>query len=129
VPAVSPRRLVLVGDSLAVGIQNQLAADLSGWSVSANARTGRPLAAGMRIIDRTAFSAPAVLAVSLFTNDSPRNVDALEAAVRDSVARVGPEGCAVWATIVRPKVGGVSYGAANARLQALAAQYGGRLLL
>jgi hypothetical protein len=64
-------------------------------------------------------SRPAVLAFSLFTNDDPVAVGALEAAVRRSVERVPRGGCALWATIVRPEVGGVSYAAANARLRAL----------
>ncbi len=67
-------------------------------------------------------SEPTVLAVSLFTNDDPSAVDALEEAVRTSVDAVAPDGCAVWATIVRPPLGGVSYRAANARLLALDAE-------
>jgi hypothetical protein len=128
-PAARPRRLVLVGDSLAVGIRRLLPGALPGWSVSVDALTGRPLADGMAIIAATDFSSPTVLAVSLFTNDDPTTIPALEAAVRDTVARVGSQGCAVWATIVRPPLNGVSYAAANARLQALAADYGGRLLV
>jgi hypothetical protein len=61
-----------------------------------------------------------VLAFSLFTNDAPQNVDALEAAVRASIARAGPRGCAVWATIARPPLGGVTYDGVNERLHALA---------
>jgi lysophospholipase L1-like esterase len=55
----------------------------------------------------------------------------LDAAVRASVASLGPHGCAVWATIVRPKVGGRTYGAVNARLRALALDPAlhGRLLI
>ena len=62
---------------------------------------------------------PKILAFSLFTNDSPSNVAALEAAVRASVQRAGKGGCAIWATIARPAVRGVSYAAANARLNQL----------
>jgi hypothetical protein len=129
-PAVRPRRLVLVGDSLAVGIRRLLPGALPGWSVSVDARTGRRLAEGMGIVAAADVSSvPTVLAVSLFTNDDPGSVAALEQAVRDTVSRVGVRGCAVWATIVRPPLNGVSYGAANARLQALAAELGGRLVL
>ena len=70
---------------------------------------------------------PVVLAFSLFTNDDPRNVEALDAAVRQSLTVLRPGGCAIWATIVRPKVGGVSYRAANDRLRALALELGPRL--
>lgn len=125
-----PHRLVLIGDSLAVGIQGLLPSLLPGWTVTADALTGRSLAAGMQLAagaDLT--SRPTVLAVSLFTNDDPRATAALAAAVQRSVSLVGPHGCAVWATIVRPPYRGVSYAAANATLRRLSAQDGGALLL
>jgi hypothetical protein len=62
---------------------------------------------------------PLALAFSLFTNDEPWQVDGLEASVRASVARLHPRDCAIWSTIVRPKVGGMSYDAANRRLKRL----------
>jgi hypothetical protein len=127
-PAPRPTRVVLIGDSLAVGIRSLLPRLLPGYSVSANALTSRPMAAGMAIVDRTDVTG-AVLAISLFTNDDPRNVDGLEAAVRRTLAAVGPHGCAVWATISRPPFGGVSYRAANGRLAALEAELSPRLIL
>jgi hypothetical protein len=114
-----PSRVLLVGDSLAEGIATLLPAALPGRTVTVDAKISRPLATGMQL----ARAAPAgtVLAVSLFTNDDPTGVGRLEQAVRESARIAGPEACAVWATIVRPPVGGVSYAAANARLEALAA--------
>ena len=117
----SPRALVLIGDSLAEGIEPYLPGLLPGWSVRIDAKTSRPLATGMQILAATNVSGPAVLAFSLFTNDSPGNVSALESAVRTSLQRAGPNGCAVWATIRRPPYNGVSYAAANRRLKQLAA--------
>ena len=72
-----------------------------------------------------------MLAFSLFTNDSPANVGALEAAVRRSAQLAGARGCVVWATISRPPQRGVSYAAANRRLEQLASDPGlaGRLLV
>jgi hypothetical protein len=120
----------MIGDSLAQGTEPFLGGMLKGWQVTTNARRGRPLAEGMQILDSTRVpSGKVVLAFSLFTNDAPGNVGALESAVRKSVQRAGPDGCAVWATIVRPPLGGVSYAAANTRLNALAAQFGGRLIV
>jgi hypothetical protein len=128
--------LVMIGDSLAVGIAQPLTLDLPGWAVRFDARIGRPLAEGMDVLAAGALPAqrgPArtVLAFSLFTNDAPADVDQLEAAVRASLARLGPHGCAIWATISRPAVHGVSYRAANERLLALAADplLAGRLLV
>lgn len=135
-PYTGPRTLIMIGDSLAVGTAEALAADLPDWRVSTDGRVSRPLAEGMRILDRTrlpsgAAGEHAVLAFSLFTNDSPTALDALEEAVRTSVARAGSHGCAIWATISRPPLNGVSYHAANVRLERLAAdsRLSGRLLL
>jgi len=126
----APRTLVMIGDSLAQGTEPYLAGELGGWEVSTSARRGRPLAEGMSILGRTQIpSGPVALAFSLFTNDNPNAVAALESAVRTSVARAGARGCAVWATIARPPLGGVSYQAANQKLRALAAGLGGRMLV
>lgn len=132
-PPTGRRAVIVIGDSLAVGMAPALRSDLAGDAVSVDARVGRPLAEGMAVLAATALPAGdhPVLALSLFTNDDPRAVRALEAAVRESLRRVGPRGCAVWATIRRPALDGVSYAAANTRLEALAAdpRLLGRLLV
>ncbi len=113
--------LNMIGDSLAVGTDAPLRAALPGWRVTTNGVESRPLAAGMAVLARTPLSRrPRALAFSLFTNDDPNAVGALEAAVRTSLDRLHRRDCALWATIVRPKLAGVSYGPANARLRALA---------
>jgi hypothetical protein len=113
--------LNLIGDSLAIGTDAPLRADLPGWRVTSDGRVGRPLLTGMGMLGMTPLpSTPRALAFSLFTNDDPRNLDALEGAVRDSLLRLGSRDCALWATIVRPDLDGVSYDAANRRLRALA---------
>jgi hypothetical protein len=118
----------MIGDSLAQGTEPFLPGQLGGWTVRQDAARGRTLGQGMAILGSTDTGGrPVALAFSLFTNDDPRNVGALESAVRRSVARAGANGCAIWATIARPAVGGVSYGAANARLRRLDAQLGRRL--
>ena len=120
--AASVPELVMIGDSLAVGTDPPLRADLPGWRVTVDGRVGRPLAEGMSMLAMTPLKAtPRALAFSLFTNDDPTHVTDLETAVDDSLLRLGGQDCALWATIVRPKVGGVSYDAANRRLRALAA--------
>lgn len=112
-----PRDVLVIGDSLAVGTARALPAALPGWRVRSDGRIGRPLAEGMRILGARG-DAPALLAFSLFTNDDPRSTAALEAAVRSTATRQG--GCAVWATVVRPPLNGVSYEAANNLLRRLA---------
>ena len=116
--------VVMIGDSLAEGTEPLLGPPM-GTSVTTDARRGRPLAEGMAVLNRMALpDGPKTLAFSLFTNDSPANVAALESAVHASVARSGKGGCAIWATISRPAVRGVSYAAANARLNQLGAELG-----
>ena len=125
-PQPSPSRgsgnMILIGDSLAVGIETILPALLPGWSFSSDALTSRPLDAGMGILARTQVPPGSVVAMSLFTNDDPSRTDALADAVRTSVRRAGAGGCAVWATIARPPFNGRSYAPANALLRRLDAQ-------
>jgi hypothetical protein len=123
--AQGPRSLVLVGDSLAVGVRALLPAALPGWKVQVLGRVGRPLAEGMGVLEGLGLAAESedarpVVAVSLFTNDDPTHTDALQAAVRRSLELAGPRGCAIWATIAAPPVNGVSYRAANTALERLA---------
>jgi hypothetical protein len=126
-PAAPPRsaggpasRMAMVGDSLAVGTKAPLQSLLAGWQLTTDARTGRPLAEGMRVIRGLAADPPPVLAVSLFTNDGPTSVRALQDAVRETISMQAGHGCVIWATIVRPPVGGRSYDGANAALARLA---------
>lgn len=131
-PRAGAPALAVIGDSLAVGTEAPLRAALPGWRVTSDGRVGRPLAEGMAMLATTPLPRrPLALGFSLFTNDDPSQVDALDAAVRASVARLAPGGCALWATIARPKVGGVAYAHANRRLEALAAapELGGRLIV
>lgn len=111
------REVLVVGDSLAEENADLMPAALPGWRVRVDAEWGRPLAEGMRILAAEP-APPAILAISLFTNDDPRNTDALGAAVRATATR--PGGCAVWSTIVAPPLHGVSHDAGNALLRRLA---------
>jgi peptidoglycan LD-endopeptidase LytH len=118
-PAGAPSQtMAVVGDSLGVGTEPDLKADLPGWQIFTDAKVGRPLADGMRIVEAIEGT-PAVLAISLFTNDDPRHTSALAAAARRSVQG---QRCVLWATIHRPPVAGVSYAAANRTLHRLERQ-------
>jgi hypothetical protein len=121
----APPRLVLVGDSLAVGVRGLLPAQLPGWRVEVHGRVGRALGDGLRVLSGLDLPAgagdgPLVLAASLFTNEEPTHLAALATAVRDTIARAGPRGCAIWATVTRPPQHGVGYAAANRLLEQLA---------
>lgn len=126
----APRRLIMIGDSLAVGTRDLLPGLLPGWRVETDALTSRPLATGMRILsERGVFTTPVVLAFSLFSNDTPSNAGALERAVRQSVRVAGRQGCAIWATLERPPFSGQSYDAVNDRLRRLEQELAGRMYL
>jgi hypothetical protein len=122
-PAAGGRgTLVMIGDSLALGMKQLLPAALPGWRVTIDARIGRPLTEGMQILERTRLPRGAVLAMGLFTNNDPWRLPELRAAVARSLQRAGPDGCVIWATISAPPINGVSYAKANALLNALGAQ-------
>jgi hypothetical protein len=111
-PASAGGTVVVVGDSLANGTRSLLEEELDGWTVRTEARDGMPLAEGMDVLRRTPIPEGAVLAISLFTNNTPDDLPALEAAVRSTSTRR----CVVWATITHPVH---DHRATNDRLRAL----------
>src|SRR4051794_24557518 len=124
-PPAPPRGragVFLIGDSLAVAITPTLPALMPGWRVAINAIGGRPLVLGMQVLEATQIpqDGSVIVAFSLYTNDDPRNVPALRAAIRTSLDRAGPRGCVVWATIFRAPIAGHSYDAANALMRRMA---------
>ena len=123
-PASGTPELALIGDSLAQGIAPLLPGLLPGWRVTADAERSRFLWTGMVIRDamRKPARRPVVLAFSLFTNDDPRRAADLAASVRRSLDGLPRGSCALWATIVRPRVAGVSYAEANRLLEQIAAE-------
>ena len=74
VPApASPGRALVVGDSLAEGVEPHLGDFLPGWRIATSAYTGRPTSDGVAEITGKG-SLPPVLIVSLGTNDDPSAV-------------------------------------------------------
>lgn len=124
--------VMVVGDSLAVGSAGLLAGLMPERRVTTQALGGRPLLEGTDIFRATPLDDRIAVAVfSLFTNNDPRAVRSLRTEVGRASTRLGPKRCAVWFTIVRPPVDGVSFKAANKALQAMAAapSTGGRLVI
>ena len=115
-----PRRTLVVGDSLAVGVEPYLGKDLPGWRITTSAFTSRPLADGVAEITSTS-RLPPVLVVSLGTNDDPSAVSTFSGAVESVLRAAGPAGCVIWPNIVRPPYNGVSYAGYNRALARLAA--------
>ena len=107
------RRLLVNGDSLAVGTRPYLPLDLRHWKLIQSTSISRHAFEGADILRSYGRSLPRVIHVSLGTNDDPRAVGAFRAAVRDLMAAAGPRRCVVWANIVRPPAAGASYAGYN----------------
>jgi len=116
----SKGQALVVGDSLAEGTEAPLARLLPGWRIRTSAYTGRPTADGVSEITGTG-NIPAVLVVSLGTNDDPSATSTFQGQVETVLRAAGPSRCVIWANIVRPPYGGVSYTGYNRVLTRLAA--------
>jgi hypothetical protein len=106
------RGMFMNGDSLAVGTQPYFPSVLPRWSIQTSASISRHAFEGPGVL-RSVGRLPRVIAVSLGTNDDPRNTSAFRAAIRETMAVVGPARCVVWATVKRPPVAGATYGEYN----------------
>lgn len=104
--------LVLLGDSLNVGVEPYLPGLLRHWNIRADDVVGRPTVDGLAAFGALR-GAPGPLVVSLGTNDDPRNVSSFQLAVAQVLALAGPSRCVVWANIVRPPAAGTTYDGYN----------------
>jgi lysophospholipase L1-like esterase len=110
------RRLLVNGDSLAVGTKPYLPQELRRWNVTQSASVSRHAFEGADVMRAYGRALPRVIHVSLGTNDDPNQVDAFRAAIRDVMDVAGPHRCVVWTNIVRPPVAGASYAGYNRAL-------------
>jgi hypothetical protein len=108
----APGRLLVVGDSLAVGTEAPLARLLPDWRIRTSAFTGRETADGVAQIVRMA-NLPGTIVVSLGTNDDPSQTTTFAGEVSEVLDAAGPSRCVVWANIARPPYAGVSYSGYN----------------
>jgi len=107
------RRLLVDGDSLAVGTKAYLPGDLPGWKIKQSAKVSRHAYEGADVMRSYGRSLPRVIHVSLGTNDDPNDVAGFRAAVRDVMSVAGSRRCVVWTNIVRPPAAGASYAGYN----------------
>jgi lysophospholipase L1-like esterase len=101
VESLVPSKVLLVGDSLNVGIEQNLRDRLPRWQVSADDEIGRPTATGVERLRAAGASLAPYLVLSLGTNDSASEVDAFRGDVAEALRIAGPNRCVVWATIHR----------------------------
>jgi lysophospholipase L1-like esterase len=107
------RKLLVDGDSLAVGTRPYIPRELRGWKVTQSASVSRHAADGADVLRGYGSALPRVIHVSLGTNDDPNQVDAFRAAVRAVMDVAGAHRCVVWTNIVRPPAAGASYAGFN----------------
>jgi hypothetical protein len=118
-PAVAAERsLLVVGDSLAEGTRPYIPKELPSWRVRQSTKVSRHASEGDDVMRRYGDSLPRVIHASLGTNDDPRDVDGFRSAIRAVMKAAGDGRCVVWANIVRPPYGGVSYRGYNRALAA-----------
>jgi lysophospholipase L1-like esterase len=110
------RRLLVNGDSLAVGTKPYIPKDLSDWEVTQSTAVSRHAKQGADVMRSYGKALPRVTHVSLGTNDDPNDVDGFRAAVRDVMRAAGSRRCVVWTNIRRPPAAGASYAGYNRAL-------------
>ena len=101
--------LLVNGDSLAEGTRPYIPRELPEWQVRQSTEVSRHASEGADVMRRYGRRLPRVIHVSLGTNDDPSQTGAFRAAVREVMDVAGERRCVVWANIVRPPYGGVSY--------------------
>jgi lysophospholipase L1-like esterase len=121
-PAATPSRVLVVGDSLAVGLEPFLGPLLRPRAVSWEARSGRTTPQGLPLL-RTRLrdeGTPDAVVISLGTNDGsdPRR---FANRIRRTLAAIPKGVCIVWTDVNRPPRKG-AYVALNAVLRAAATQ-------
>jgi hypothetical protein len=94
------RRLLVNGDSLAVGTQPYIPRELRHWRVTQSASISRHAPEGAAVMRAYGRSLPRVIHVSLGTNDDPRALSSFRASVRAVMDAAGPRRCVVWANVV-----------------------------
>jgi len=102
-PAAAP--VLVLGDSLALGLYPYLASRLPDRRIEYDAVVGTSTAWARNALERrlNRSTAPPVLVVSAGTNDSSANVATWRHEVERVLTLAGPDRCVVWTTIARPK--------------------------
>jgi GDSL-like Lipase/Acylhydrolase family len=110
------RRLLVNGDSLAVGTERYIPRELDGWKVMQSTAVSRHAYEGADVMRSYGSSLPRVIHVSLGTNDDPNQAAGFRAAIDEIMEVAGERRCVVWTNIVRPPVAGKSYAGYNRAL-------------
>jgi lysophospholipase L1-like esterase len=91
--------LLLVGDSLNVGIEPYLRDVFGDWEITSDDAVGRSTADGVAALERLRAT-PGPVVVSLGTNDDPSDAGSFHARVEELLRLVAGR-CVIWATLWR----------------------------
>jgi lysophospholipase L1-like esterase len=113
--------VLVVGDSLAVGLKPSLSELLDGADIAWDAKSGRTTPQGLTAL-RSALKIvrPKTVIVSLGTNDGPDG-GRFASRIDRALTAIGPNACVVWSDIYRPARKG-PYAALNTTLSLEAAR-------
>jgi lysophospholipase L1-like esterase len=101
-PAQAPSPILVVGDSLAVGLEPHLEAMLQPSAVVWDARSGRTTPQGLvRLRARLREVAPRTVVISLGTNDGP-DPRRFASRIQRALQAIPATDCVVWLDINRP---------------------------
>jgi lysophospholipase L1-like esterase len=101
-PAQAPLPILVVGDSLAVGLEPHLGAMLQPSAVVWDARSGRTTPQGLvRLRARLREVAPRTVVISLGTNDGP-DPRRFASRIQRALQAIPATDCVVWLDINRP---------------------------
>jgi hypothetical protein len=109
-------RLLVNGDSLAVGTKRYIPRELEGWKVEHSTSVSRHAHEGADVLRSYGRRLPRVIHVSLGTNDDPNQVEQFAAAIGEVMDVAGERRCVVWTNIARPPYEGTSYAGYNRTL-------------
>jgi hypothetical protein len=115
-PSPSTEPVLLLGDSLAVGIAPYVDAGLGDRTLSVDAAEGRGTATSESLLQSYAATSAPIWIVSLGTNDNP---DDFEAPARSIVQLAGSDRCVVWFDVWRASTDDMI----NATLDQIAAEH------
>jgi lysophospholipase L1-like esterase len=123
----TPETVLVVGDSLATGLEPYLEPLVAPRSVAWDASAGRTTPEGLvRLRAELRVMTPRAVLISLGTNDGP-HADRFSDRIRRALRAIPPHVCVVWADLDRPPRKG-PYRALNAEL-ARAARHDRRLVV
>jgi lysophospholipase L1-like esterase len=119
-PAAPGDDILVIGDSLGVGMEPYLADALSGYDVRTDAEIGRGSAAGVDALERNLAPRDDVVVFALGSNDDPRQPQGLATSL-EAAQKLAAGRCLIVATLETSELTGVPEEPLNRTIRAFAA--------